>query len=311
MSTGNKAIPDLPTIPDPVGGSLYITKDNVDYKVDTGGAGGLATLGSDGKLVSNQQFTISSFPFANLTGKPTTLAGYGITDAVATAAFTWTNLAGKPTTFTPSAHTHDAGDIVSGSLASARLTGSYIDFTNIAGSGTLTFAGNGSLPGLLIGDGTAGTPAIRFTSDTNTGIYRMGENNLGISCGAAVRLGVSATGINVVGAVVATGNVTGYSSDARLKLNPTPIATPMHKLEQIGGYTFTWNMTKCEEVGFLPDNVMEHGVLAQEVQKVVPDAVQPSAFDPEYLTVNYARLVPLLIECIKDLQHQIDELKDK
>lgn len=82
MSTGNKAIPDLPPIPTPDGGSLYITRDGIDYKVDTGGAYGLATLGSDGKLPTGQFPAVTSLPWSGISGKPTTLAGYGITDGL-------------------------------------------------------------------------------------------------------------------------------------------------------------------------------------------------------------------------------------
>ena len=85
----------------------------------------------------------------------------------------------------------------------------------------------------------------------------------------------------------------------------------MDKLFKIGGYTFSWNLKECADVGYNPRMPSEHGVLAQEVQKVMPDAVYPAAFNSEYLTVDYARLVPLLIECIKELNNRIDRLENR
>jgi hypothetical protein len=88
----------------------------------------------------------------------------------------------------------------------------------------------------------------------------------------------------------------------------------------IGGYTFDWDMDKCDSLDFKPANVHEHGVIAQEIETVVPDAVCDAPFDrdidgnsisgDEYKTVRYERLVPLLIEAIKEQQAQIDELKE-
>lgn len=348
MSTGNKAIPDLPAIPDPTGGSLYITKDSTDYRVDTGGAGGLATLGADGLLDPSQRFILSSLPWTSITSKPTTISGFGITDAVTTtgdqaivgtksfintisgnisgnaatatsattagsaSAVPWTGVSGKPTTLAgygitdavlTSASNLDATKLT-GTIADLRLNGSYSNvntFTviNVATAGQFKSAASGSAP----------SPMYTSATDTNTGMYFPGADQVGFTTGGVLKGTFSSTGLAVVGAITATGNITGYSSDARLKTNVKNIEDPMGKLYKIGGYTFDWDSKKCFIAGFHPDNPTEHGVLAQEVMKVVPDAVSRAAFHPEYLTVNYPRLIPLLIECIKDLQAQIDELK--
>lgn len=51
---GNKKITELAAIPNPIAGLLYITKDSADYKVEAGGANGIATLGADSKLPASQ-----------------------------------------------------------------------------------------------------------------------------------------------------------------------------------------------------------------------------------------------------------------
>lgn len=111
------------------------------------------------------------------------------------------------------------------------------------------------------------------------------------------------------GNILATGDVTAYASDERLKTNLRPIESPLEKLNQINPYLFEWNEEKCQEVGFVPHHKEEHGVLAQDVEKVLPDSVAPAAFDQDYLTVKYDRLVTLLIAAVQELQQEIGELK--
>lgn len=126
-----------------------------------------------------------------------------------------------------------------------------------------------------------------------------------------------------VGNFACRGNVTAYSSDLRLKENFVKIDSAIEKLNLINGYEFDWKLNKCKELGFEPENSREHGVIAQEIQKVVPDAVTLAPFDIEndpekgklsktgenYLTVKYERLVPLLIEAIKELNETVEKLK--
>ena len=131
--------------------------------------------------------------------------------------------------------------------------------------------------------------------------------------------------LEVVGAMTATGNVTAYSSDARLKDNIQKIPNPLEKIQTIGGYTFDWK-DKVDELGFIPEHRKnDAGLLAQEIQGVLPQAVAAAPFDREvdpedsdkvisksgedYLTVRYEKVVPLLVEAIKELKAEIDELR--
>ena len=81
----------------------------------------------------------------------------------------------------------------------------------------------------------------------------------------------------------------------------------MNKVLALSGFTYTFNETG-ESLGF--DTTITYvGVSAQEVQAVLPEAVKPAPANGDYLTVQYEKIVPLLIEAIKELKTEIDELK--
>jgi hypothetical protein len=122
------------------------------------------------------------------------------------------------------------------------------------------------------------------------------------------------------GNITATGNITAYASDRRLKTNITPISNALDKVMKIRGVEFDW-VDNIEELGFQPQSMHETGVIAQEIQAVISDAVRIAPFnkmatdisgvDNEYLTVDKEKIVPLLIEAIKEQQTYINTLEDK
>jgi hypothetical protein len=91
-----------------------------------------------------------------------------------------------------------------------------------------------------------------------------------------------------------------YTSDARLKDNIVPISSPLDKLTSLSGNTFDWN----EDSGKTGPDV---GVIAQEVLEVLPEAV--TRRDSGYLAVSYDRIIPLLIEAVKELKQEVEDLK--
>jgi hypothetical protein len=94
------------------------------------------------------------------------------------------------------------------------------------------------------------------------------------------------------------------ASDLRLKQNVCRIERPLDLLDKISGYTFDWN-AKAIEVMDPRHPKGDIGLIAQEIESVVPTAVYPCAFDKDYKTVKYEKLVPLLIECIKELRSEL------
>ena len=75
----------------------------------------------------------------------------------------------------------------------------------------------------------------------------------------------------------------------------------------MSGFTYNFNEIG-ESLGF--DTTITYvGVSAQQVQAVLPEAVKPAPVDSNYITVQYEKIVPLLIEAIKELKAEINELK--
>ena len=121
--------------------------------------------------------------------------------------------------------------------------------------------------------------------------------------------------------IASGGDIIAYYSDMRLKEKTGDIENPVEKVKKLSGFYYVEN-EKAKELGYNNDKT-QIGVSAQEVQAVIPEAVKRAPIDietledgtqvsksgEEYLTVQYERLVPLLIEAIKEQQNQIDELK--
>ena len=102
-------------------------------------------------------------------------------------------------------------------------------------------------------------------------------------------------------------NIIAFASDDRLKTNKAEITNALDKVVSLNGFTYNFNETAAE-LGFNKD-ITYVGVSAQEVQKVLPEAVAPAPVDNKYMTVQYEKIVPLLIEAIKELKAEVDQLK--
>ena len=139
--------------------------------------------------------------------------------------------------------------------------------------------------------------------------------------GATATNGVKMELAATTGNLRVAANIIAYASDGRLKTNVKPIENAIDKVKQIRGVEYDWVDDIVDHYGFHPTKKHEVGVIAQEVEKVLPEVVTTAPFngnyvqkfpekeDPNFLTVNYDRIVPLLIEAIKDQQKEIDELK--
>jgi hypothetical protein len=146
--------------------------------------------------------------------------------------------------------------------------------------------------------GSGGVVQLQFRSNHQSTlrgyVYADTSNNIGfLNNGGSWSLRCDSSGN-----VTATGDVTAYS-DARLKTNVSTIEAALEKVLQMRGVTYvrTDNNDTAEKVG----------VIAQEIQKVLPQVVNENT--DGYLTVSYGNIVGVLIEAIKEQQKQIEELK--
>ena len=188
-------------------------------------------------------------------------------------------------------------------------TGFYLDptgtsFLNTVSLGVQTWRGDitwGNAVNIVV-------PASAECSfDVNTsGVWQVWDNTTNapmIKClaGSNVEIGQAGSrGLYVYGSFTASGNVTAYS-DARLKEDIRIITGAVSKVQQLKGVTYTRN-------DFEDTTQRYAGLLAQDVQKVLPEAV--SERDGK-LGVDYNAAIGLLVEAIKELTLEIETLKAK
>lgn len=172
--------------------------------------------------------------------------------------------------------------------------------TDATGTSSATFQNNG-------GDGDGNLAAIGFACNGLYGIklHLRADGYFGL--GGWSRSPWSWYS-DASGNMVAAGNVTAYS-DPRLKENFERIANPMAILNALDGGTFNWK----HDIPHIACKAgkLDYGILADQVEAVMPEIVTDS-IDIEgesYRTVAYEKLVPVLIEAVKDLNARIKELE--
>jgi hypothetical protein len=173
-----------------------------------------------------------------------------------------------------------------------------------AGTITATLNGNASTATSATSATTAtsATSATTATTATTANALNTGNNYQVNSLG----IGTAASG--TAGEIRATNNITAYYSDDRLKNNLGNIPNALALVKTLNGFYYEANQTAVD-LGY--EVKKEVGVSAQQVQAIMPEVVAPAPIDDKYLTVRYERLVPLLIEAIKELEAQVAELKAK
>jgi len=111
--------------------------------------------------------------------------------------------------------------------------------------------------------------------------------------------------VSIGGGLTCTGDVTANtSSDKRWKDNIIPIDNPIEKIKKLTGNSFVW---KDGFEVYHSNKGLDYGVIAQEVEEVMPEIVIQR--DGGYKGVRYEKIIPLLIEAIKEQQKEIEELK--
>jgi len=192
----------------------------------------------------------------------------------------------------------NGSNVTTGTVANARTTAA-------SANGASTIVARDSNGSFTANVGTFTTVAGTLSTASQTNITAVGS--LGSTQISSLGVGTAASG--TTGEIRATNNVTAYySSDERLKDNVQVIANALAKVLQIRGVEFDWNNLDEPEDGYF---VRKHdvGVIAQEIEKVIPEVV--GTREDGMKAVKYDRIIPLLIEAIKELKAEVDALKGK
>lgn len=308
------------------GPTLQFTCNGVgnQFVIGTGGTGNMLTMGYSAVTDWNPHNGISGYNGTSYLGATT--AGYlGLC-----APGDWGPSGGTGSN-TPGYHLH----VVGGNNAVNGHTGFFDNQVNAAnnGSGFLfrNLYGNHSW-GIVAefrveANGGADRPSILFSNGYNSTTYSVGfgysDNHFRIKRDHGHRNGGWGTDllrIETGNTAYFIGGVVQNASDERLKTKLSTIDNPLEKIKLISGYYFHWN--EQANTFDLRKNLDKRdvGLVAQEVMEVMPEIIDIAPFDrgseegtsksgEYYLTIQYEKLIPLLVESIKAQQQQIEQLQ--
>lgn len=162
--------------------------------------------------------------------------------------------------------------------------------------------------GALAGDINYRHTSGALNFGNTSGAMAMQIKNSNVIIGSTVDNGNK---LQVTGNITATGEITAYSSsDERLKKNIEPITNGLDIIDKINPVSYNWNDKAIELNPTKSINKSDVGVVAQELEEVLPNLVH-SMYDDEYLGVDYIKLIPYLISSVKQLKNEIAELKNE
>jgi len=209
---------------------------------------------------------------------------------------------------------NDSSISISRSSNGARVFGNF-NVTGDASATDVIVSGNGTF-GCIFQTGASGSVNIdgdlfvgdpsdrKFSVDNTTGlIFTCGAINISSACSTSTQTITNKGTLVNEGVIFGCNDIIAFaSSDKNLKENLNQICDTQNIINSIKGYTFDWN-DKTEREG------SDIGVIAQEVEKVLPNIVKRR--EDGYLAVDYIKLIPVLIEEVKRLNSEITELKEK
>lgn len=268
-------------------GSSHVTAANGSISVNRGSSGANAVLRWN---ESEKSWDIKDVSTSNYFRIVTEGGSYANPSWITSLAYS--KLTSAPTNV--SSFTNDAGYITTAATTANSNVAMFAVVANTLNSAANYTCTDFTTTGRLrIANGSPVAPSLAFSSDTgvDTGFYWGSDGYTNFT-----NNGVYSGQIQPGGNLVMVGNVTAYS-DERLKNNVKTIENALEKTCQMRGVTFT------------KDGVNGIGVIAQEVQAILPEVVIESSDDNKTLSVAYGNIVGVLIEAIKELKTEVDALK--
>lgn len=200
-------------------------------------------------------------------------------------------------------------------------TGSYaLNQITVDTSASGAYSGGG-----VIGDdlGYSGIKMYDATNGNMTIFNKRNHSSYGhiyLATGATptVRLTINNSGVvHASSSITSAGEVTSYSSDMRLKKHVRQLTGSLEAVKAMRGVSYDWR-AKVSDLGFNPSSKHDIGFIAQELQGILPEAVTFAPFDRnddgtsksgnDYLTVKPEKIIPVLVEAIKELSARVDKL---
>jgi len=167
------------------------------------------------------------------------------------------------------------------------LSGASVDLGATTGPSSITITNTGGTNATIVGASSTNAGLVTTSNQTFDGIKTFQDE---LRCNNDI--------------------IAFYSSDSRLKENIEDIDSALYKVNTIRGVEYDWtedylNRRGGEDGAFVSKH--DVGVIAQELQQVLPEAVleRPDG----YLGVRYEKIVPLLLQAIKELKVEVDNLK--
>jgi hypothetical protein len=162
---------------------------------------------------------------------------------------------------------------------------------------------------IKVPNGIAGSPTYRFATNNTDGFYYPDTNKIGVAIASSQKFQFDGSS-NIFRSV---GDIEGFStslSDIKFKENVTPLSQSLDKVKLLKGVEFDWKDA-------YKDRGHDIGFIAQDVEKVkgldplVKESYSLAADDDNVKVIYYDKVIPILVEAIKEQQIQIDELKKK
>jgi hypothetical protein len=197
----------------------------------------------------------------------------------------------------------------SGIVSSSAQVTTLLPIGTISGSSQVNFTQLSGISSGIVSSSAQITPLLP-TGTLSGSIQVLGGST--IHSGSAGNyqfnsIGVGTAASTTAGEIRATGDITAYySSDIRLKENIQPIENALEKVNQISGNTYDWKEGYDEIHSHKGNDV---GVIAQEIESILPQIVTNR--DSGYKAVQYEKIIPLLIEAIKELSAKVNSLEKK
>lgn len=196
---------------------------------------------------------------------------------------------------------HDAGSGTAPALM-ARNDSASANAYAVHGRLNNTSAGSSSagVRGENLGTGSAGIGVYGSHNGTGWGVYGR------CVAGTGVRAWGGTWGVYSVGSMYTTGSYQS-PSDARFKEDVEPLTDSLNTILKLRGVEFSWKQDEYPEYNFSEERQI--GFIAQEIVEVLPEVVNKSDDKDGFYSVSYGRIVPILVEAIKELNAKNESLK--